>query len=294
LEALSAQSKLNLMEIVIVDLTTPDIPSLLWKEDAHVIYIRPEHPRLLAWGRAEGVRRASAPIVAFIEDHCYPDTSWAEALIEAFQEENWTAIGYAFTNANPETYMGRACMLSDYGLWAYPVPRQEYRLLPGNNVAYQRDVLLAFGDRLDALISPDFVLQELLARRGARFLLDSRALAAHENYCSLSSMLGANHSYCRLLAVGRAESQAWSRCKRIIYGLASPLFAPVIKFFRFFRSLRQRPSLRADLIKALPVITVVYFWSAIGEGLGYLFGKGPSEEAFNRYELETERVRELK
>lgn len=292
LEALCAQSKLNAMEIVIVDLTAPDIPSLLWEGDAHVIYIKPEHPRFLAWGRAEGVRRASAPFVAFIEDHCYPDASWAETLIEAFQEGNWTAVGYAFTNANPQTYMGRSCMLSDYGLWAYPVPRQECRLLPGNNVAYRRDALMAFGKRLDALISPDFVLQESLARKGARFFLESRALAAHENYCNLGSMLGANHTYCRLLADGRAASQDWSIWKRIIYGFASPTFAPAIKLFRFFRSLKQRSSLRSGLIKALPVIVVVYVWSAIGEGLGYLFGKGSSEEAFNRYELETERIGE--
>ncbi len=292
LKALCAQSMLDAMEIIIVDLTSPDTPLLPCEGNVRVVYVKPQNPRSLAWGRAEGVRRASAPIVAFIEDHCYPDASWAKALIEAFQEGKWTAVGYAFTNANPETYMGRACMLSDYGLWAYPVPRQECRLLPGNNVAYRRDALLAFGRGLDALISPDFVLQESLARRGARFLLETRALAAHENYCNLSSMLGANHTYCRLLAVGRAESQTWSRWKRIIYGLASPPIAPAIKLFRLFRSFRQRSFLRSDLIKALPVIIIVYFWSAVGEGFGYLFGKGSSEEAFNRYELETERTRE--
>jgi hypothetical protein len=292
LDALCAQSKLELMEIIVIDLTPSHIPFLTWKRNACVVYIKPEGSRLLAWGRAEGVRRASAPVVAFVEDHCYPDALWAEALIAAFNEDNWTAVGYAFTNANPEQYMGRACMFSDYGLWAYPVPRQECRLLPGNNVAYRRDALLEFGEMLDAWISPDFVVQQYLRGKGARFFLESKALAAHENYCDLGSMLGANHTYCRLLAVGRAQSQAWSRWKRVIYGLMSPLGAPAIKLFRLLRSLRQRPSLYPELIKSLPVLILVYFWSAVGEGLGYLFGKGSSEEAFNKYELEAERVKE--
>src|SRR6185295_6477622 len=52
--------------------------------------------------RAAGVRAARAPIVAFVEDHSFPQPGWAEALIAAHQQD-WAVVGPAVGNANPET-----------------------------------------------------------------------------------------------------------------------------------------------------------------------------------------------
>src|SRR5262245_55934646 len=42
-----------------------------------------EVPTIASVGRAnaEGIRHASAPLVALAEDHCFPDPDWAEHLI---------------------------------------------------------------------------------------------------------------------------------------------------------------------------------------------------------------------
>jgi hypothetical protein len=42
--------------------------------------------------------------VAFIEDHGFPARDGAEKLIEAHVGP-WAAVGYAFTNANPKSYL---------------------------------------------------------------------------------------------------------------------------------------------------------------------------------------------
>ena len=39
---------------------------------------------------AEGFRQASAPIVAYAEEHSYPEPGWAEALIRAHLDGSWT------------------------------------------------------------------------------------------------------------------------------------------------------------------------------------------------------------
>ena len=55
----------------------------------------------IASANAAGLRQATAPVVAFVEEHSYPDPEWAEALIKAHQQP-WAAVGPVMRNANPE------------------------------------------------------------------------------------------------------------------------------------------------------------------------------------------------
>jgi hypothetical protein len=288
LDALATQTAVDKIEVIVIDLADAEMPELTTAAHLKTIYVR--RPGLRSWARAriEGVRHARAPIVAFIEDHCFPAMPWAEVLIEAHGGP-WAAVGYAFTNANPATYASRAGIFADYALWAHPAKHGPAERLPGNNVSYKRDLLLAFGDRLEAVIAPDFNLHEEFRRRGLPMFVESRALAAHENFAQIAGLLQSNHYYCRLLAANRAASQQWGRPRRLVYGVGVPLGAPAIKFLRLLRSLRGRRALWPGFVASLPVLGLCYLWAAAGESAGYLFGVGRAEAGFNRWELEAER-----
>jgi hypothetical protein len=288
-DALCSQTQVDSIEIVILDLVSDSTPQLQTVPGVRTTYIK--LPEIESWGkaRAEGTRRASSAVVAFIEDHCYPAPDWAEALIEAHKGP-WAAVGYAFTSANPQDYMGRVGLIVDYGPWMHPVQRGPSRLLPGNNVSYKRDLLLEFGEQLDTILCPDFIACEIFNKRGLPMFVESQALAAHEFYISLSDALQSNHTYCRLLAANRVHAQSWGKLKRIVYGIGTPLGAPTIKIARLLHSLRERRSLWRAFVTALPVLLPVYFWSAVGESLGYLFGQGSAEQDFNWYELKAKRT----
>ena len=130
LDALCSQTAIDSMEIVILDLAPDGTPKLETSSSVNTIYIVLPETEPWSRARAEGVRRAKAPIVAFIEDHCIPAPEWAEGLIEAHKGP-WATVGYAFANANPETYVSRACFIADYGLWAHPARHGPARHLPG-------------------------------------------------------------------------------------------------------------------------------------------------------------------
>ena len=100
--ALCAQTAIDSMEIIVLDLGSTGTPKLITSARIQVVYLA--RPEMGLWSRArcEGFRHARAPIVAFIEDHCYPARDWAAALIDAHQSP-WVAVGYAFTNAKPQT-----------------------------------------------------------------------------------------------------------------------------------------------------------------------------------------------
>jgi Glycosyl transferase family 2 len=64
-----------------------------------------------ARARAAGVYRATAPVIAFVEDHSFPAKGWAEALIRAHQKP-WAAVGPMMANANPHSLWRRCRALA--------------------------------------------------------------------------------------------------------------------------------------------------------------------------------------
>lgn len=287
-DALCAQTALQSIEIVIVDLACDSVPRLTTPPQAPVVYV--SRPDIKRWGtaRLEAVRTARSPVVAFIEDHCFPARDWARRLIDAHQGP-WAAVGYAFTNANPESYVSRAAILARYGLYVHPVRGGPARHLSGNNISYKREVLLALGERLEPLLDIDFNLHEELIRRGLPLFVEARAFAAHQNYTSLSGECQTGRPYCRLLAARRAHTGAWGRPRQIVYGLLTPLGAPAVRLARLAYSLGGRRSLWSGFIAGFPAIVIMYLSDAVGESLGYLLGVGNAEREVLRYELETER-----
>jgi hypothetical protein len=277
------------LEAVLLDLC-PDLPALSLPAGLDLQHIRQNLAGGLEAARALGLHRARAPYVAYLEDHCCPTPGWAQSVVQAFDSGPWAAVGYAFINANPQSWVSRGCMLADYGPWAAPHPDVELKLLPGNNVAYRRDVLLCYGERLVTLLSPDFVLHERLRLDGQRLFLAGSAVAAHQNPKELGFLLMASHAYCRMLASHRARSGSWGLVRRWTYALGTPLAAPVIKLVRMKRFLQRRPGLLIQLAAFLPILIPTFLWSAVGESLGYAFGPGRAKAQFEDFELNRSRV----
>jgi Glycosyl transferase family 2 len=288
-DCLAAQTAVAAIEIVIVDLAPRGTPRLEVPHNLRGTYA--SRPYIVRWGeaRAEGARLAKYEIVAFIEDHCFPARDWAEILIEAHRGP-WAAVGYAFTNANPESYVSRSSLMARYGSFVHPAKSGRASLLSGNNVSYKRDLLLTFGPQLNDLLAIDFDFQEILAKRGVEMFVESRALAAHENFTSVRKEGTTGHHYCRLLAANRAETQSWSNVRRLIHGIGAPLGSPVIRLGRLLAGLRGRRELWRTVALGLPVIAVEYVYDSIGESLGYLLGPGSAERETLKWELETART----
>lgn len=290
LAALGRQTLVDQLEIVVVDLAPESTPPLTAPGDLRVDTVR--RPELRSWGpaRAAGARHARAPVVAFVEEHCRPEPGWAQAVLAA-HEGPWAAVGYAFTNANPESWASRSFMIAAYGDFAHPARGGPARLVSGNNVAYKREVLEALDERLDELLAIDFTFQEELRARGHQLFVEAGARAAHENFTTLAGECGAGHAYCRLMAATRARARGWSARRRVVYAIGAPLGAPAVRLTRLARGLRGRRALWRPFVVGLPLILPAYLWTGIGEGLGYLLGVGSSEARALEWELEAERAR---
>ena len=238
----------------------------------------------VADANAEGVRRASAPIVVFAEDHAFPDPEWAAALV-ARHREDWAAVGPVVRNANPQSAISWADYLMSYGPWHPHQPGGPAKMLPGHNSSYKRTVLLALGDDLASALRAESVLHETLRKRGERLYLENLARIAHLNFGHAAVFFRIQFLNGRQF--GGCRGEVWPISRRALYAAAFPLIA-LVRFFRILRLGVRLPVCPSRLRIGLSLILGLFI-DAAGQAVGYLCGTGSSGERLTQYEYDRTR-----
>ena len=223
--------------------------------------------------RVAGMKRATAPIVAYIEDHAFPaDANWAEALLLAHQEL-WGAVAPTLINGNPESLISWASFLLSFGSWRQPQSATAFTDLPWRNVTYRRSVVLEYGDELAALFLAECNLHRDLVSRGYGLLLDPKAVLYHLNFTTLGPMLEEQFTAGRVFA--GARSKDWSVLRRMLY-LGGGALIPIAKLWRLAPGLASDLRRHRLLPQIIPSLTLGLLAGCLGELTGYLLGLGGS------------------
>ncbi len=238
-----------------------------------------------ARARVAGALASSAPIIAFAEDHAYPAPGWAEALITR-HHENWAAVGPVMTNANPRSLTSWANLLIEYAQWLDPTEGGEREHLPGHNCSYKRDVLLEYGDRLEAMLDAESVLHWDLRGRGHKLYLEPKARTFHQNFSVQAPSLALRFNGGRLFASARARH--WPIWRRALFTCASPLI-PAVRFVRITREMFRPGRPRHLLPRLLPALIVGLVFDGAGEMAGYALGQGRAMAKLSDMEFHRER-----
>ncbi len=222
--------------------------------------------------RAMAVREAAAPVVAFAEDHCFPESGWAAALLAAHQGP-WAAVGPVVSNANPTSSVSWADYLMGYGPWIAPGKSEERDHLPGHNSSYKREPLLPFGEELVPLFEAETALQWRLREHGHRLYQEAGARTAHTNFEQWGTWLRVSYHAGRVFAATRAL--AWSPAKRVAFAAASPL----VPLVRLRRHLSQAFGARwplSRILRVTPTLLIGLIVDGAGQCAGALAGAGRS------------------
>ncbi len=238
-----------------------------------------------ARARAQGVRRAAAPVVAFVEDHSFPAKGWAKALIRAHGEP-WAAVGPAIVNANPHSLVSWVNLIIEYAEWMEPVPSGVAEHLPGHNGSYKREVLIAYGDRLEAMLEAESILQWDLREKGYKLYLEPAARTYHQNFSASTSWIPLRLDGGRLFASARARH--WPLWRRLLYAASAPLI-PFVRFRRIIRELKRPGRAPGVFPRVLPLLFIGLVVDGAGEMIGYAFGGGQAMKRLSDMEFHRER-----
>lgn len=233
---------------------------------------------------ASGVRRAGAAVVAIIEDHAYPDPTWAEAVIEAHRYPH-AAVGPAVLNANPGSLTSWANMLMAYGRWHEGGQAGVTAEVARHNSAFKREVLVAYGTDLERMLGREGGLLQDLLGKGHRFYFEPAARVAHVNPSTLSSTADLRFNAGRLYGANRAAREGWSFAKRLAYAVGGPLI-PLVRFRRMQQELLAGGQRRDPVPSALPALFLGLVLDAAGQMVGYAFGPGRSLQKLAVFEMD--------
>jgi Glycosyltransferases, probably involved in cell wall biogenesis len=220
--------------------------------------------------RSAGIRAASAPIVVLSEDHSFPDPDWANALVRA-HETGCAVAAPVLRNANPKSMISWANLLLEYYPWLEGAPQAEMSDLPGHNSAYNRDLLLSYGERLESVMEVEAVVQRDIVEQGHRMLLEPEAKTSHLNFSRLSSSLGLRFNAGRSFAGHR--TMGWPTLKRIMY-IAGGLLIPLVRLARISAMLRKSKEYSWLFPRILPALCTMLLADGLGELAGYIAGPG--------------------
>jgi hypothetical protein len=234
-------------------------------------------------GKVAAVRRASAAVIAFGEDHCFPEPEWAAALIEAHRGP-WGAVGPVVLNANPTTLRSWANYIPCFGRWCEPLEAGIIDQTAWHNTSYKRQLLLEYGDRLGDFLAVEGTLFEDLRARGHQVYLQSSARVHHVNISRARSLfLQAFHGG-RIYGARRASNGAWSWWRRCLYIGGAPLI-PAMRLRREIFTIHRIDQGKKLLPRILPMLMLQLLLHAAGEAFGYVAGIGGSERNYGDYEM---------
>lgn len=270
IDAILAQQDAPPMQVIVADVDPGQGPI----DRPGIVYLPLPGCDSINRAKAAGARLATAPVVAFLEDHCVPQPGWAAAVHQAFLlNPGLAAAAYSFGNLNPVNWVSRSFLLLAYGPWMGPAESGPVPTPSWMNVAYSREVLDKAPDLVDWMGCEGLFLHQL-ATQGARFWHAAGARVLHLNHPSLIGSAKDSACWQRVFASTRVRVERWNWFRRLFYFFAAVPLSPPIITFRLARRMWTRPGFRGQFLSALPLIYFVYTWGAFSEALGYVAGIG--------------------
>jgi glycosyltransferase involved in cell wall biosynthesis len=252
-----------------------------------VIYEAVDRRSTLGQLQKRAVLDARTHIIAFIEEHVIVPPGWAREALR-LHGLGYTGVTGIFVPGNARHHWARIGFLMTYGEYMMSSESGEGTNIPADNASFIRSKLLKFEDELELLFNTDVLLTRRLLAEGEKLYRAGNLALSHSNESTLVGGWTALFYWSQMYVCNRIVVEKWSRIRRLLRLLSSPL----VPFVRTFNGLRQAVANSADLRRFFvdtPSLFCLHTGSAAGIAAGLLFGYGDSECKFTDCETSGER-----
>lgn len=227
--------------------------------------------------KGAAIREARGAILAVLDPSDAADPDWIDEILAAFEDPAVAAVGGAVHFAGPANAGNVAGYLFEYGAFNPPLAEGETAGdLPGNNVAYRRELLT--GSCADLLAAEGFykpLFHERIRSLGGRLVLRPSMRVRHLTRHAFAQFGARRWHYGRCF--GALRFRRASAARKALYFAAAPAAIPLLAARHVARAWRHPGNRRLLPGAALALVGVCACWGA-GEWLGCWFGPGRSCE----------------
>jgi glycosyltransferase involved in cell wall biosynthesis len=257
-------------EIIVVDSSDDGTASFIKNKFPEVRIYRFAERKYVGTARNQGLALAQGEIIALTDADCTAHENWIEEILKAHLSSS-LAIGGAIVNGNPKNYVGWAAYFCEFTAWI-PSQRPGWQDdIPGANMSYKKEVFSKFGKFIEGTYCSDTEYHWRLHKEGLRLRFEPSILVRHQNINHLGHLFRHEYHHGKNFATVRVRAKKFSRGRRTIYIILSPLL--LIKLFveRGLKTLKSPYYLFRFLGSSPLLFFVLLSWTA-GEVVGYFKG----------------------
>lgn len=259
-------------EVIVVDCNGEETRRRVVAKFPEIRLIPQETRKTVPDLRRIGVEQANGEIIAILEEHCVASEDWLSSILKAHEAGAHAAVGGSVVDYDYKRLRDWVTYFVEYNAYMPPVPLGPVSDLPGNNIAFQRNVLTRHLANLDHGYWEAFLYSKLKSENATLFS-DPKIIVYHRGPFNYMYYLRQRYLFSR--AYAGTQRQAMPNARRLIYFLASP-FLPVLLLARISMRVFQKKYRPGKFIQCLPLLIPVSFVYILGEVVGYLRGPGDS------------------
>ncbi len=223
--------------------------------------------------RAAAIEQSSGLYVAVTEDHCVPCKDWITSIQRSMSGEV-VAVGGPVEQGTFQRLRDWAAFLTEYAFAIGPCDAGPIGGLPGNNVAYRRELCDGLVETLKDQRWESFHHSQVIEGEKV-FWLDPNMIVGHNRPFDFFYFLMQRYYFCRSYAGMRWSNPSMKQ--RMIYGLGSAILPPML-WLRSLRVLLKKRRYVGRYLCLSPLIALYFVAGALGEMAGYFFGSQQSLE----------------
>jgi glycosyltransferase involved in cell wall biosynthesis len=275
LERVEQQSIRKSIEVIVCDRLPDDTAEVVRERFPEVSIVSGLGNATIPQLRWIGMKKATAPVVALIEDHSMLPRTWAEEVLFAhrqYQGEKEGVIGGPVENGSTATVFDWAFYLTEYAPLMPPMSAQKARAVAGGNVSFRRSLLPLEDDRFGELWE-NHLLDEL-QRRGVAVRIHPGMTLLHRNPFQRREFRRQRYLFLRSIAAMRSRN--WGVLRRCVHAGGALVVLTWLLPLRTALTVWRKGRNRRELLAGLPMM-VGFLWIGIaGEVAGMLRGDGGS------------------
>jgi GT2 family glycosyltransferase len=268
LAALERQTNRRAFEVIVVDSSTDNTPTIV-SQEFPLVHLHHFAERNHAGGaRNFGATQAKADLLIFIDADCMVEADSVAQIISAHARTNHPVVGGALVNGNPQSYVGWAYYFSSFSQWMPQPDEFERTDIPSGCMAVKRWAFAQYGPFLEVGLCEDTAFNWVLAAAGHTSLFVPSIRVAHINSEQLGPFLRHKVKHGRTFAQLRMARNTTPLWQRLLYLLGAPLL-PLLFLYRRTRDVLKSSIYHAEYWRSLPLVFLGILCWSFGEFLGY-------------------------